>query len=61
MDLRARLLRAGSSPATLMLPPDRDTRPVSALTRVDLPAPLGPSSARISPEQIERLTSETIR
>jgi len=40
---------ARSTPPTRTVPPDRRRKPSSTASRVDLPAPLGPTSATISP------------
>src|SRR5258708_25715428 len=45
-----------SNPSALTLPPLGLTMPQMMLMRVVLPAPLGPSRAKISPRRISRLT-----
>ena len=56
--LRRRVMEV---PSTSMPPPAMGTSPRTALTRVDLPEPLAPSSATDSPLPTARLTSSRMR
>ena len=47
-------------PAKLMLPDFNGTNPAIALSKVDLPQPLGPSKQPISPTATAKLTSCTM-
>ena len=53
--------RVTSVPSNVIVPPLGRTRPLTAFSNVDFPAPLVPSSATTSPRRISRSTPKSTR